>query len=214
MDDHQATLILSRLPERLPSGRDLRTYVDHIGLLKESNTKAFSELTDALEWTEDEIIRLHKLGSHSTESLNLTDFDLFRDLTPTEAEQLSRTARTLHFKKGEQIYAYGDPGNELLLIARGQVKLSLPVSNGPDIHVFTIGKGHFFAEMSFIDGHPHSAHAHAQEDCELIGIDRESLLSGIGQDQRMMLIIFKKILLTVATRLRHSNAELQELRSG
>ncbi len=214
MDERDAILILSRLPERLPSGRDLKTYVDHIGLLKESNTKVFAEMTDALEWIEDETIRLHKLEIQNTESLALTDFDLFKDLTASEAKELNETAKHLSFKKGELIYEHGTPGNSLLLIARGQIKLTLPVKGGQHVHLLTLGKGQFFGEMSFLDGHAHSADAYAIEDTELMNIDRESLAHAIGQDQRMMLIIFKKISLAIAERLRHSNAELHDLRES
>lgn len=214
MDERDAILILSRLPERLPSGRDLKTYVDHIGLLKESNTKVFAEMTDALEWIEDETIRLHKLEIQNTESLALTDFDLFKDLTASEAKELNETAKHLSFKKGELIYEHGTRGNSLLLIARGQIKLTLPVKGGQHVHLLTLGKGQFFGEMSFLDGHAHSADAYAIEDTELLNIDRESLAHAIGQDQRMMLIIFKKISLAIAERLRHSNAELHDLRES
>ena len=214
MDERGALLILSRLPERLPSGRDLKTYVDHIGLLSQSSTKVFAEVTDALEWIEDEIIRLNKLDAQSTAALSLTDFDLFRDLTPEESDALNASARVLAFKKGDLIYRQGSPGNALLLIARGQIKLTVPIEHGPPIHLLTLGRGQFFAEMSFVDGHPHSADAYALEDSELISIDREGLANSVGQDQRMMLIIFKKILMAVSARLRHCNAELQELRGG
>ena len=214
METRKAILVLSRLPERLPSGRDLKTYVDHIGLLKESNTKIFSSMTDALEWIEDETIRRHKLEVESTDALALTDFDLFKDLNSEEAKELVQSAGHLKFKKNELIYAHGMPGNSLLLISKGQVKLSLPVKGGHDLHLLTLGKGQFFGEMSFLDGHPHSADAHAIEDTEILNIDRESLSYAIGQDQRMMLIIFKKISLAIAERLRHSNAELHDLRES
>ena len=214
LDEREATLVISRLPERLPSGRDLRTYVDHIGLLKESNTKVFPELTDALEWVEDEIIRLHKLEIQNSEPLSLKDFDLFKDLTPSEAEELNSTAQHLSFKKGELIFSQGTQGDSLLLITRGQIKLTLPVKGGRQLHLLTLGKGQFFGEMSFLDGHCHSADAYAIEDTELLNIDRENLAQAIGQDKRMMLIIFKKISLALAERLRHSNAELHELRES
>ncbi|NBO02191.1 MAG: STAS domain-containing protein, partial [Betaproteobacteria bacterium] len=140
MDERRAILILSRLPERLPSGRDLKTYVDHIGLLKESNTRVFAEMTDALEWVEDDTIRRHKLEVDSTDALALTDFDLFKDLSSEEARQLSVNTQILTFKRGEMIYQQGTPGNSLLLIAHGQVKLTLPVKDGQPLHLLTLGK--------------------------------------------------------------------------
>ncbi|NDE26074.1 MAG: cyclic nucleotide-binding domain-containing protein, partial [Betaproteobacteria bacterium] len=155
-----------------------------------------------------------KLEIQNTESLALTDFDLFKDLTASEAKELNETAKHFSFKKGELIYAHGTPGNSLLLIARGQIKLTLPVKGGQHVHLLTLGKGQFFGEMSFLDGHAHSADAYAIEDTELLNIDRESLAHAIGQDQRMMLIIFKKISLAIAERLRHSNVELHDLRES
>ena len=99
--DRNATLILSRLPSRLPNGRNLKAYIDHIGLHRGNNTKSFEELADAREWVEDEIIRLHKLDLSSSHTLTPADFDLFSDLTQQEAKQLNQAVHRLHFKKSE-----------------------------------------------------------------------------------------------------------------
>ncbi|NBS82944.1 MAG: cyclic nucleotide-binding domain-containing protein, partial [Betaproteobacteria bacterium] len=139
---------------------------DHIGLHRGNNTKSFEELADAREWVEDEIIRLHKLDLSSSHTLTPADFDLFSDLTQQEAKQLNQAVHRLHFKKSELIYRYGSEGNSLLLIAAGQVRLSLPTKDERRIHLITLGKGQFFGELSFLDRQPHSADAHAAEDLE------------------------------------------------
>ena len=212
IEDRGATLTLSRLPSRLPNGRNLKAYVDHIGLHRGNNTTSFEELADALEWVEDEIIRLHKLDLTSSHTLSPTDFDLFSDLTQQEAKQLNQAVHRLHFKKGELIYRYGSEGNSLLLIAAGQVRLSLPAKDDRHIHLITLGKGQFFGELSFLDRQPHSADAHAAEDVELISVDRQELADAIGNDTKVMMLIFRKLGLEIADRLRHSNSEIRELK--
>jgi len=212
IEERGATLILSRLPSRLPNGRNLKAYVDHIGLHRGNNTTSFEELADALEWVEDEIIRLHKLDLTSSHTLSPTDFDLFSDLTQQEAKQLNQAVHRLHFKKGELIYRYGSEGNSLLLIAAGQVRLSLPTKDERRIHLITLGKGQFFGELSFLDRQPHSADAHAAEDVELIAVDRQELADAIGNDTKVMMLIFRKLGLEIADRLRHSNSEIRELK--
>lgn len=56
--EKHARLILTRVPERLPNGRDLLSYVDHIGLLSDNTAKIFDEFDEALEWIEDETLKL------------------------------------------------------------------------------------------------------------------------------------------------------------
>jgi SulP family sulfate permease len=51
------TLLFSHLPPNLPTGQDLQTYFDQVGLVKPTRrVKIFNELDDALEWTEDRIL--------------------------------------------------------------------------------------------------------------------------------------------------------------
>jgi len=48
-------------------------------------------------------------------------------------------------------------GHELMLISRGEVKVSLKTSTGSAIHLATLSRGQFFGEMSFLDGRAPSA---------------------------------------------------------
>ncbi|NBT99787.1 MAG: hypothetical protein EBT59_11825, partial [Betaproteobacteria bacterium] len=59
---------------------------------------------------------------------------------------------------------------------------------------------------------PHSADAHAAEDVELISVDRQELADAIGNDTKVMMLIFRKLGLEIADRLRHSNSEIRELK--
>lgn len=210
--DQHAKLILTRVPERLPSGRDLRSYVDHIGLLSDSTAKVFDEFDEALEWVEEETLKLagHEHVSH--ESLSLAKFELFHGLSSKEIGVLEKCAVHHVFAPGELVFAADSVGHELMLISRGEVKVTLPTANEKTIHLATFSRGQFFGEMSFLDGRKHSAYVHASHETELISIDRKAFAAVAAGDPVMSISVMRAIALAIADRLRHANAELRDMR--
>ena len=71
-------LILSHIPEHLPSGRDLQQYFDKVGLLHaDSPVKVFADADDALEWVEDRIIHETMCLVNEEAPLELHEVELF-----------------------------------------------------------------------------------------------------------------------------------------
>ena len=213
MAEQGARLVLTRLPKRLPNGTDLHSYVDHIGLLSDQTVRAFDDLDDALEWIEDETLRLVGHAHVSGEGVPLAKFDLFGGLTPEEIAALEGIATRLNVPAGETVFRADTEGHELMLISRGEVKVSLPTRAG-SIHLATFSRGQFFGEMSFLDGRAHSADVHATRDTELIVLDRRRFAQIGAQDTRMGVTVMRALALAIADRLRHANAELREMREA
>lgn len=212
--DKDARLILTRVPERLPSGRDLRTYVEHIGLLSDRTAKLFNEFDEALEWIEEETLKISGHAHVSKEGLTLRDFEIFHGLTDQELQALERCVAYRNFAEGELIFGADTLGHELMLISRGEVKVSLPASNGKTIHLTTFSRGQFFGEMSFLDARPHSADVRASHDSELIAIDRKAFARVAAGDPVMSINVMRSVALAIADRLRHANAELRDMRES
>ena len=93
-----------------------------------------------------------------------------------------------------------------MLIAQGELKVSLSLRGGKSIHLATLGRGQFLGEMSFLDGWPYSADVHALADTALICIDRQALDAIVANDGRTRASIFKTIAMAIAARLRSSSA--------
>ncbi len=212
LGEHQAKLILTRVPENLPSGRDLRKYVDHIGLLSDNTTQIFDELDDALEWVEDETLALAGQAHVSPEGIPLGKFEIFHDLNVQEIASLERCTLRRVYQAGDLVFGADTTGHELMLISRGEVKVSLPLANGKTIHLTTFSRGQFFGEMSFLDGRTHSADVFATRETELIAIDRKDFAAVAVGDPVMSISVMRAVALAVAERLRHANAELREMR--
>jgi SulP family sulfate permease len=212
--DQNARLILTRVPEHLPSGRDLRTYVDHIGLLSDRTAKIFNELDEALEWIEEETLKMAGQAHVSKQGLSLRDFEIFHGLNEHELQALERCASYRTYAQEELVFGADTPGHELMLISRGEVRVSLPASSGKTIHLSTFSRGQFFGEMSFLDARPHSADVRASHETEVIVIDRKAFAHVAGQDPVLSINVMRSVALAIADRLRHANADLREMREA
>ena len=212
--EKNARLILTRVPDRLPSGRDLRSYVDHIGLLSDHTAKIFDEFDEALEWIEDETLKLAGHAHTSREGLPLAKFEIFHGLNEAELDALAQCAVHKTYQPGELVFGADTVGHELMLISRGEVKVTLPMADGKTIHLTTFSRGQFFGEMSFLDGRAHSADVHVTRDTELIAIDRKAFARVATGDPVMSISVMRAVALAIADRLRHANAELREMRQA
>lgn len=209
LHDKNGYLILSRLPHKLPTGDDLEHYFNQIGLLKHlSPIKLFDDLDDAIEWTENRIIKQSLIQQKKETLLELRDFDLFKGRHDDTLEEIQSLVEIKSFKKGEVIYSEGDAMGEIFLIRRGLVRIMLPFSQRKSVHLSTIGQNNFFGEFSFLEGSPHYTDAVAAAHTDLYAISRKAF-DTFSQHHKKASFHFMQSLATVlAQRLRLTRSEL------
>ena len=212
--ERNGVLALSRIPERLPSGRDLHAYIDHIGLSSKASVRIFREFSDALEWFEEQIIEDSHLPPEAIDCLPLGDFDLFKGLDSKVVEALDQVAVRKQMQAGQVIFTAGAQGHDLMLIARGEIKIDLPIPHQKPIHLATLGRGQFFGEMSFLDAHAHSADVTALTDVDLISLNRSDFVRIIRSEPEIGSKVLRALAMAIADRLRHANSEMREMRIG
>jgi CRP-like cAMP-binding protein len=100
----------------------------------------------------------------------------FADLSPEAFEQLCRYAKHTVLKRGTTIFSKGDPGNSLMVVISGTVKISISSPDGRNAILNLIGPGEVFGEMSVLSNQPRSADGTANSNCELFVIDRREFL--------------------------------------
>jgi SulP family sulfate permease len=209
LKERGAHLILSRLPEKTVTGKDLRTYIGHLGLTASATTHLFSDLSDALEWVESQLLLQHVDRSSEAASLPLGAFDLLDGVSQEELKLLEGITQREFFEKGQLIVETGAPGRGLFLIAQGEVKITLRLGDGKSHHVTTLGQGQMFGEMSFLDDANYSADVHAAESAELIVLEKQRFLQLAQEHPRILSTVLRRIGLGLAARLRHTNDELR-----
>lgn len=209
LHDRNSYLILCRLPHKLPTGEDLEHYFNQVGLLKHlSPILLFDDLDDAVEWTENTIIKENMVDKKSEELLELRDFDLFRGRNEDTLEEIQALLENKSFKKGDLVYSKGDSKGELFLIRRGSVRLILPFKNQKSVHLSTLGQSSFFGEFSFLEGSCHYTNAIANTDTDLYMISREAFDQFSQHHKKASLHFMQSLATELADRLRLTRSEL------
>ena len=96
---------------------------------------------------------------------------LLRHLDESELDQLLKFAKLRHGRRNEVLFQKGDPGDGLIAIMQGRVKISTMSAEGKEIVLNILGPGELFGEIALIDGKDRSADATVMENAELVVID-------------------------------------------
>jgi SulP family sulfate permease len=214
LHERGGVVVLTRLPDRLASGRNLKAFIEEMGLVDQQSLWLMDDLNDALAWAEEGILAQAGLGDETLGLLPLRDFELLDSLNDSEVDQLASVVTRSRHGSGERILHHGEHGDALMLLALGEVSVHLPLSDGKSLHVATLGRGAHFAEMSFLDGRPYSADVRAVTDCEVLTLSRRMLETTLGHDPRLMGALMRSVALALADRLRQTNIELREMRES
>ena len=88
-------------------------------------------------------------------------FDLFAGLDAAALAALAGLAQRRHWAPGEVLFQRGDPGDWMLALAQGRVKLTLLTPGGRELILRHAEGGDTLGEFALIDGEPRSADATA-----------------------------------------------------
>ncbi|MEQ1802419.1 MAG: Crp/Fnr family transcriptional regulator, partial [Gammaproteobacteria bacterium] len=110
---------------------------------------------------------------------------LFRDLPDTTLDQLAGLAVRRSVKRGQRIFAEGDPGDSLMGLISGQVRISATTPGGQQVFLNLLESGDSFGEIAVLDGNPRTANAEAVADAELFVVRRVDLMALIGREPRL-----------------------------
>ncbi len=132
----------------------------------------------------------------------LRSIPLFDTLDDEDLKALSESyLRERHFPAGTQIFAHGDAGDAMYIVASGDVNIFLPGEDSRRISLEDLSRGQFFGELAVFDEKPRSASALATTDCVLLELAHRTLGEYLEQRPRAALAILR----TLSGRLRDTN---------
>jgi CRP-like cAMP-binding protein len=106
-------------------------------------------------------------------------------------EGLVRRGHVTKFPKGRIIYERGDPGDSLMVILSGRVKISIITIDAKEVVLNFLAEGDVNGEIAALDGGERTATATAIEDTEAFVIYRRDLLPVLTANFEAMLEIVK-----------------------
>jgi CRP-like cAMP-binding protein len=119
--------------------------------------------------------------------------NLFERLSSDELQQLEHKAVTRRFKRREVIYFPGDPGDHLLVLLRGRVKLKSLTPDGKEAILAFIGEGEIFGELALIDEATRHEFAEAVEDVQSVAIPAAAMLEVMQKRADLCLHVVKLV---------------------
>ena len=132
---------------------------------------------------------------------------LFEGLSASERSAISARARIRTFDAGENIFAIGAPGDQMMAVISGNVRISLPSNDGKELLLAIIHPGDVFGELAVLDGKERSADAVAESACTLAILDRRDIMAFLERNPAAWL----KIVEVLCLRLRRTDQVLAEV---
>ncbi|WP_291994013.1 SulP family inorganic anion transporter [Candidatus Accumulibacter sp. ACC003] len=211
--ERKAFLIFSDVSHTLPNGRNIGELFEQMGLTKMTeHVKVFGQLDDALEWIEDLILDTDPENEVEVPPLELTDIEIFSDHKDETLVDLEACFTRRSVVKNCKVYSFGDPGNELFLIRKGAVRITLPAPGElPGHHALTYGRGDFFGGMAFLSEMSRFNDAIALEDTELFVLQRDQFAKLREEHKRLACELVEAVAKVLALRLRYSDKELMAM---
>ncbi|MBL8909457.1 MAG: DUF1003 domain-containing protein [Archangium sp.] len=100
---------------------------------------------------------------------------LFERFDEEERALLASQLDEVEFQAGQMIFRRADPGGAIFIVASGEVEVFIEDSTGERIVFETVTAGHFFGELSLLDGESRSASAQAVQATRALRVDRHDL---------------------------------------
>jgi CRP-like cAMP-binding protein len=132
---------------------------------------------------------------------------LFASLSPDERAAISARARIRTYKAGETVFAMGSPGDQMMALLSGTIRISVPFSEGKELFLATIQSGEIFGELAVLDGNERSADAMAETACTVAVLDRSDILSFFERNPS----VWPKLVKLLVQRLRQTDQAFAEV---
>ena len=132
---------------------------------------------------------------------------LFTALDDAASASLLANMVSVKISKGTILFAEGDGGDQLYVIAEGKLKLGTSSGDGRENLLSILGPGEMFGELSLFDPGPRTSTATAVTDAKLLSLGQEKLLPWLIENPKVSL----QLLASLAQRLRRTNEAVGDL---
>jgi CRP/FNR family transcriptional regulator, cyclic AMP receptor protein len=105
----------------------------------------------------------------------LRETDLLRAAPAEDLEAVVTAARLRIFPRGQLVFTRGDPGDSLIVVVSGRVKVVVRSVDGGELTLTVIESGSTLGELSIADNGPRSTDAETLEESQLLLVPRETI---------------------------------------
>lgn len=132
---------------------------------------------------------------------------LFGALDHAAQAGLAIHAYRKRFRAGEQVFSIGSPGQSMMAVCSGTIRITYPSTTGKEIILTDLGPGEVFGEISLLDGNERSANAVCATNAELLILERADIIPFLERNPQICL----KLLNVMCGRLRRANELMADI---
>jgi CRP/FNR family transcriptional regulator, cyclic AMP receptor protein len=147
----------------------------------------------------------------------LKQADIFDELTNTQLELVASICAERHYQSGDVIFEENTPGDELYVIATGEVEIVVdPALVGKESStgstaIATLRRGQSFGEVSLVDEGLRSAGARCSaQDTHLVVIPRDKLMLLCDTYPQLGYRLMRNLAADLAMKIRHTDLQVRE----
>lgn len=130
---------------------------------------------------------------------------IFKELRDDFLVRLSSIMNEVSYPANKMIFAQGQDGRSLYIVAAGRVRVHLG-----DKDLALLEKGSCFGEMSLFDAEPRSASVTAISNCDCLVLTQQQLYEAIDETPDIAVNIIRLL----SRRIRSQNLQLNELQAS
>jgi len=139
----------------------------------------------------------------------LKDVILFKGMSDSELEVVSKKVFFKPYKKGSTLFVEGMPGEVLYIVAEGSIDIIKKTKDGDKV-IANLGKGEIVGEMSLIDSGARTATGKTGEDSKLIVVTKNSFMEMLDSDPAITAKILMALLRIINRRLRVTDKKFEQ----
>jgi CRP/FNR family transcriptional regulator len=140
---------------------------------------------------------------------HLDEIPLFAELAPTMLAFLESESRVRRYPEGQVLFSEGDPGDTLLILEQGRVKVCRFMAGGQEVVLAVQEAPASFGELALIDGAPRSATVIAQTAVIIRMVPRAALMGMIHNEPTVAMALMQGLV----SMIRDTNDRLSDLQS-
>lgn len=136
---------------------------------------------------------------------------LFKDFTPTGIGIFAGVAVPRAFPKGMQLFTEGKPGDSLLIISEGTVRLSAKSPTGEEVSLGEVGAGEPLGELTLVQKGERLCSATAVTDVAALEIRHEDFQKLLGKKPQACIKLLMGIVAFFGQKTRENREMLKTL---
>ena len=140
---------------------------------------------------------------------HLDEIPLFAELAPGMLAVLESESRVRRYPEGQVLFSEGDPGETLLILEEGRVKVCRFMAGGQEIVLAVQEAPASFGELALVDGAPRSATVIAQTPVVVRMLPRAALMGMIHNEPTVAMALMQGLVGMI----RDTNDRLSDLQA-